>query len=386
MDRKKHEKQISDLHVSIALYHTGLVAGTQGPTIALMKGKRRKVGYKGSTIIMTPTAFVTEEAWEEMTPFGIKGIRSIDIIKANPQWWVLEVFDGFGPHISSYKAMKDRYDNKILSLKEEGDSSHVNQAYDKFVAKSDKSLKRMALALLRNLTYKVVDQWSLVHVCLFIVHGTRPETWTTPSFQACNMDPRVSIPFSEWCKKISASLAAGQTFRLETPMINNYALIPSWWHGTSHPADKHRVFQVIESENGFMPQCCINLFDQCYIPYANQQILRVCYEMAKLNPEQLEMGMPSKESVEIAQDNPDVRAAYESGGCVTNGLEDLHLKPASKKGEELLDHMHAFVLRDPKSKMEDDTAVKPSAYLDLIISNDQLKIIMQPRARDITMR
>eukprot|EP00978_Attheya_sp_CCMP212_P031727 scaffold120920_cov35-Attheya_sp.AAC.1 len=394
MDRKKHEKKIADSRVSITLYRTGSVAGSQGPTIALMKGKRRKVGYsdkflvkkgfaEGSTIIMTPTAFVTEEAWEEMTPFVIKGIRSIDIIKANPQWWVLEVFDGFGLHVSSYKAMKDRYDNKILSLKEEGDSSHVNQAYDKFVAKSDKSLKRMALALLRNSTYKVVDQWSLVHVCLFIVRGTRPETWTT-SFQACNMDPRVSIPFSEWCKKISASLAAGQTFKLETP-IDNYALLPSWWHGTT-PADKHQVFQVIESEHGFTPQCCIYLFDQCHIPYANQQILRVCYEMAKLNPEQLEMGIPSKESVEIAQDNPDVRAAYESAGHVTDGLEAFQLKPASKKGEELLDHMHAFALRDPKSKTEDDTAVKPSAYLDLSISSDQLKIIMQPRARDITMR
>jgi hypothetical protein len=64
---------------------------------------------EGSTIIMTPTAFVMEEAWEEMTPFVIKGIRSIDIVKANPQWWVLEVFDGFGRHVSSYKAMKMRY-------------------------------------------------------------------------------------------------------------------------------------------------------------------------------------------------------------------------------------------------------------------------------------
>jgi hypothetical protein len=96
---------------------------------------------EGLTNIMTPTAFVTKEAWEEMTPFVIKGIRSIDIVKANPQWWVLEVFDRFGPHVSSYKAMKMQYDNKILSLKEEGDSSHCNQAYDKFVALYDKLLK-----------------------------------------------------------------------------------------------------------------------------------------------------------------------------------------------------------------------------------------------------
>ena len=146
-DRKKHEKAIADSRVSMSLYRTGSIAGNQGPTIAVMAGKHRRAGFtdqflvkhgmaKGSTIIMTPTAFVTEEAWEEMTPFVIKGIRSMDVIKkANPQWWVfLEVFDGFGPHVSSYCAMKMRYESKILSLKEEADSSHVNQAYDRFVA------------------------------------------------------------------------------------------------------------------------------------------------------------------------------------------------------------------------------------------------------------
>eukprot|EP00978_Attheya_sp_CCMP212_P042533 scaffold260611_cov28-Attheya_sp.AAC.1 len=73
---------------------------------------------------MTPTAFVTEVAWVEMTPIVVKGIRSVAIVKANPQWWALEVFDGFGPHVSSYEAMKLRYKAKILRLKEEGDSSH----------------------------------------------------------------------------------------------------------------------------------------------------------------------------------------------------------------------------------------------------------------------
>jgi hypothetical protein len=64
-------------------------------------------------------------------------------IRNNPQW-VIEVFDGFGPHTTlSYYAMKQhRYDNKILLLKEEGDSSHVNQTYNKFVAKSNKTCRK----------------------------------------------------------------------------------------------------------------------------------------------------------------------------------------------------------------------------------------------------
>jgi hypothetical protein len=241
-DRKKHEKAIADSRVSMSLYHTGPIAGNQGPTIAVMAGKHRRAGFmdqflvkhgmaEGSTIIMTPTAFVTEEAWEEMTPFVIKGIRSMDVIKANPQWWVLEVFDGFGPHVSSYCAMKMRYESKILSLKEEADSSHVNQAYDRFVAKSDKSLKREALGLLRSSVHnKVIDQWGLLHVCLFIVRGMKAKTWTA-SFHACNMDPRTMVSFPEWCKKIAPILASGQTFKSECP-VDVYSLLPGWWHGT----------------------------------------------------------------------------------------------------------------------------------------------------------
>jgi hypothetical protein len=82
-------------------------------------------------IMIMLTAFVTDEVWEaDMTPFVIKGtICLIETVKANLQWWVLEVFDGFGPHVSSYRAMvKIRYDYKILLLKEEGDLLHVNQA------------------------------------------------------------------------------------------------------------------------------------------------------------------------------------------------------------------------------------------------------------------
>ena len=76
----------------------------------IMSGKRRQEDFtnaylkqygaaEGTTIVMTSTAFVTEVAWLEMTPFVIKGIRTVDVVKENPQWWALEVFDGFGPHV-----------------------------------------------------------------------------------------------------------------------------------------------------------------------------------------------------------------------------------------------------------------------------------------------
>ena len=127
--RKKHEVKTQDSRVSITMYRTGNIAGTTGPTVFLLEGKHRRVGYTdkwlmdngaaaGSTIVMTPTAFMTEQAWEAMTPSVIKGLRSASsIVNANTQWWVLEVFDGFGPHTSSLYSMQMRFDNKILSLK-----------------------------------------------------------------------------------------------------------------------------------------------------------------------------------------------------------------------------------------------------------------------------
>ena len=86
------------------------------------------------------------------------------VVCDNPQWWVLELLDGFGAHVNSYPASKYRLDKKVMSLKEEADSSSINQAYDKLVAKSDKNIQRNCLTCLRNErrhNSNLVDQWDL---------------------------------------------------------------------------------------------------------------------------------------------------------------------------------------------------------------------------------
>ena len=56
---------------------------------------------------MTPTAYMTTEAWEAIIPSICKGLRAINkIVEGNPDWWMLEVFDGFGAHMLSLKAME----------------------------------------------------------------------------------------------------------------------------------------------------------------------------------------------------------------------------------------------------------------------------------------
>ena len=67
----------------------------------------------------------------------------------NPDWWVLEVMDRFGAHLVSEEANNNFFNNKILRLKEEGDSSSINQAYDTYVAKKDKRIQRNNLTFIR---------------------------------------------------------------------------------------------------------------------------------------------------------------------------------------------------------------------------------------------
>jgi len=75
---------------------------------------------------MTNNAFMTEDAWEPMAPKIVHGYQSMPSIIDNPQWWMLEIFDGFGVHFNNLVANRLRVQAKILSLKEEGDSSSIN--------------------------------------------------------------------------------------------------------------------------------------------------------------------------------------------------------------------------------------------------------------------
>ena len=129
---------------------------------------------------MTATEFMTEDAWHEMTPFQIKGIKSIPIVAANADWKCAEILDGFGAHFSSPEALQMKADTGIICIKEEADSSHANQGYDKFAAKCDKTVMRTTLDLRRRTTAVcrgVVDQWALVLVGLAAVR----ELKATPS-------------------------------------------------------------------------------------------------------------------------------------------------------------------------------------------------------------
>jgi hypothetical protein len=113
-----------------------------------------------------------------MTPSVIVGLRIINkFVAANPQWWMLETFDGSNAHVLSHKANGMQLDAQIISVKEEGDTSHFNQAYDKHVANGEKQAKTDSISLMRS-AFKVskiiCDQWSLVNIGCYAVRDT---TW-----------------------------------------------------------------------------------------------------------------------------------------------------------------------------------------------------------------
>ena len=339
-EKKKHEAKTGDSRVSITMYRTGSTAGVTGPTAFLMSGVKRKHGYtndflvrhgaaEGSSIHMTPTGFMTEEAWVELVPHQIKGIRSIPIIKANPDWKCAELLDGFGAHFSSVESMQLKADANIICVKEEGDSSHVNQGYDKYVAKTDKKVMRSSFDLIRRTTSickGVVDQWSLVHVGLAAVRAVDTTVWVE-SFKACNLNPHHRVAFPEWCQRISSDLEAGQQFKAPTS-DDYYSMLPAFWHGMV-PEDKKKVMATMAKYGGFTVECVRELKAESHIATKDLQNLRICVETATNFPEHLDLGAPPDATQAAA---PEVAAAEAAVKPVTHAW--AHQLRAQAGGDE----------------------------------------------------
>ena len=69
----------------------------------------------------------------------------------------------------------------------------------------------------------VVCQWEMIHVGLYAMRATLPQTWTK-SFHTCNMDPRTSLPFLEWCSRIQHFIQDGQSFVAPVGPIDKHTI------------------------------------------------------------------------------------------------------------------------------------------------------------------
>jgi hypothetical protein len=107
------------------------------------------------------------------------------------------------------------------------------------------------------------------------------------------LDPRSRVSFPDWCKKIEHFLQAGETFKVEDPVVL-YELLRLTWHSMT-PVYKQNVISVVESHGTqFTVELCKALYTECSIPYKEQNSLRVCYYLVKKHPEQVLMMDPPR--------------------------------------------------------------------------------------------
>ena len=103
-----------------------------------------------------------------MEPAFSKGLQYIPVIKNYPNLWMAITLDGFVSHLEG-DALKVFADHKIFIVKEEGDTSHVCQAYENEVAKSDKRHHCDFLSGIRC-DMPCIYQWTLVIVANYVCY------------------------------------------------------------------------------------------------------------------------------------------------------------------------------------------------------------------------
>ena len=100
-------------------------------------------------------------------------------------------------------------------------------------------------ALLEEKKGDRIYQWALVYTAIYIAKAMAPQMWTE-SYSSVNLDPRMSLYFQEWRKKISNFLAAGIKIKPEGVNLSakeNYACLPEFWSGMT-PSDQQQVVDV----------------------------------------------------------------------------------------------------------------------------------------------
>ena len=94
---------------------------------------------------------------------------------------MLELLDGFKSHENVLATHELRACNKIRSLKEESNTSHINQGYDQQTAKMDKKNAAQSLhdqrKIMKFKTGKTqLDQYELVQCGMRLVRQLQPAT------------------------------------------------------------------------------------------------------------------------------------------------------------------------------------------------------------------
>jgi len=99
-----------------------------------------------------------------------------------------------------------------MIVKEEGDSSQTNQAYDKLVAREDKRIISEKIDhLCAHNKSLVINQKYLIGISIHAISLVEAKTWEK-SFIRVNMHPDHCVGIKQWLRRIDSQVAVGERF------------------------------------------------------------------------------------------------------------------------------------------------------------------------------
>ena len=151
----------------------------------------------------------------------------MNVIKERQHWWVLLSLDGFGLHANVQRAHEIFSAHRFIVMKEEADTSHVNQAYDKRVEKSDKMYMRSALQAVEPTIGRSMNQWILIAIYIDAQNRIKKEVWID-LLNKVNMHPHTRVSFDKWLEVLDKCvfLIAEKFFENRNSL---YDAMPDFW-------------------------------------------------------------------------------------------------------------------------------------------------------------
>jgi hypothetical protein len=389
-DRTKHDKETADSRLSITALAIGAASGDGGPVVVLTKGKsvpapfdslkylEEDVGLPaGSQVIPTPTAYMTDDAFDALMPEWCRGIRQMPVVREHPDWWIRLTGDGFGSHKNTLKAQETLRENKIVYVIEEGDSSHVNQPFDGETAVETKRVMRSTLDEVRatNVFGAILGQTDLLWITLYVVKRISKKSWKS-SFEKCNLNGKTRVNFVRWCKRIARHLEGGDAFLAE-PEIDRKQLLPVWWKDKTS-SDQEAILSEIDrvTSDGrrwnLTSGEIIGLLGAAKVELNDIQNLRVCYIVHR-TPAAGGAAPPLELVAEVNKERLNRQT----------DLAAFTRTPRSMKGDNKALFGHQCQFRNRWTPTDGSGTIKPSDFLDVEYTQEQLNII-KPTDQDLT--
>jgi hypothetical protein len=141
------------------------------------------------------------------------------------------------------------------------------------------------------------------------------------------------------------------------------------------PEEKKRAAAIWSSfDNSFTVACVQDLHTKLHVPMADMQNLRVCLELAALDPTHLDRGVPEKASDAIA---PAVDAVQASMAGVADGLRSFEMHPKGDDGKQIYSGIDKFdhLIKMARRSLPARSTLAPSSYLNVEFSQEQQRIL-----------